>query len=170
MRRRELEILLGVLLAGGMPSLAVAQAPQHPESDVGFWGTLALGPSAPHGFGGAIGASVRFRRIAVRIRAATSAELFGDGVSDWGLLAGGAIDLQPGRSAVTIMAGIGRSTSTRGCLLCGSSSESAMAMLLELEARLRVVSFFGISANAFADFNSLESFGGLGVGIYLGRL
>ena len=95
MRRRELEILLGVLLAGGMPSLAVAQAPQHPESDVGFWGTLALGPSAPHGFGGAIGASVRFRRIAVRIRAATSAELFGDGVSDWGLLAGGAIEMKP---------------------------------------------------------------------------
>lgn len=159
--------LLAVVLL--YPGAAVAQERQpHP---VGFWGSLALGPAGPYGFGGTAGAAVRYRRVVVRFRTATSRKLFGDGVGDWGVLAGGAIAHNPARSMVTLAAGLGRATSSRGCLLCGRTSLPARtALLLDAEARLAVMSFFGITFNAFADINGQESFGGVGVGIYLGRL
>lgn len=170
MREPGIGASLCVLLASGLLYPGALAAQQHQPHRVGFWGSLALGPSAPYGFGGAAGAAVRYGNIVVRVRTAASAELFGDGVDDWGVLAGGAIDLSPARSMVTLTAGIGQATSSRGCLLCVSTSDSRMAMLVDAEARLAVTSFFGISANAFLDINGEESFGGLGVGIFLGRL
>lgn len=170
MRWPGIGVSLCALLAFGWLCPGIAEAQERQRHPVGFWGSLALGPAAPYGLGGAVGAALRYHNVVLRVRTAASAEFLGDGVDDWGVLAGGAIDLSPARSMVTLTAGIGRATSSRGCILCGSSSESRMAMLVDAEARLAVTGFFGISANAFLDINGEESFGGLGVGIFLGRL
>jgi hypothetical protein len=159
-----------VLLAAHVctPALGLAQRTRAPQ-ELGIWATGAVGLSS-HGFGLASTAAVRFRRAFVRVRYAHAEELLGDWAYDVGLLAGVAVARSP-RVQVAAGAGIGRVGGQRGCLLCRSAEiPKVVGVLADLEARWAVTRFFGVSAYSYLDVNKEESFGGVTVGLYLGRL
>ena len=65
-------VSLCALLAFGWLCPGTAEAQERQLQPVGFWGSLALGPAAPYGFGGAVGAAVRYQNVVLRVRAAAS--------------------------------------------------------------------------------------------------
>jgi hypothetical protein len=162
---------VGALLALSLLLPRTTWAQTRAERPVGFWASLAVGPSVPNDLGVAAGAAVRYRWLVARLHLSGSATYLNDSVDDWGILVGPAIRLGPSRSQLALTAGIGRSTRTEGCILCGSVTHPAQtAFILNAELRLALTSFFGFTSSIFADFNRDQSFGGLGVGVFFGRL
>lgn len=138
---------------------------------VGFWVTAGIGPTTPYEFGVVATTTVRYRRLLVRARYASAAELLGDWDEDLGILIGMALTPESRRAQVAVSAGVGRVNGSRGCVLCGSQSESPTAgFLMDAEARVALTRFMGVTAYLFGDLNARESFGGLAFGVFVGRL
>jgi len=140
------------------------------ERPYGGWGSLGLGVGVPYELSLSALLAARLDRFVVRARAAAVGEFLGDSREDAGLLVGYVVSPGSLRNQVTLGAGIGRVSGENGCVLCGSSrTPSAWGFLLDLEWLLSFTDFLGVTMYAFADFNSVDSFGGAAFGLYLGR-
>lgn len=180
MSLRPLGAFSNVILSGAMLLAfaaeafpAVAQEAPAPASreEWGYWVSAGIGPSAPHDFGSAATASVRHRRVLLRVRYASSGEFLGSFTEDVGVLAGFVLTSPTARGQAAVGAGIGRVSGATGCLLCGSTEAPSRAgFLLDLEGRYPLTSFLGLSGYGFVDFNARESFGGIALGVYVGRI
>lgn len=152
---------------------AVAQEAGAPDvrEEWGYWVSGGIGPSSPHDFGVAASVSVRHRRVLLRVRYASSGEFLGSFTEDVGVLAGFVLTPPTARGQVAVGAGVGRVSGATACLLCGSTEAPSRAgFLLDLEGRYPLTSFLGLSGYGFADFNARESFGGIALGVYVGRI
>ena len=149
------------------PRSAAAQASQH---DWGFWASAAIGPTTPYEFGVAATAAVRYTRVLLRVRYASAGELLGDFDEDVGVLVGIVLTPESSRSQLAVGAGVGRVRGFRGTLFGGREIPATTGFLLDLEARLALTGFLGLTGYGYADFNSRQSFGGIALGLYLGRL
>jgi len=149
------------------PRLAAAQASQH---DWGFWASAAIGPATPYEFGVTATAAVRYTRFLVRVRYASAFNFLGNFDDDVGVLVGIVLTPEPSRGQLAVGAGVGRVRGFRGSVLGGREIPATTGFLLDLEARLALTGFLGLTGYGFADFNSRESFGGIALGLYLGRL
>jgi hypothetical protein len=63
-----------------------------------------------------------------------------------------------------------RMSGSDGCVLCGSRpTDDSWALLLDFEWLFALTDFLGVTSYTFVDINGVESFGGLTLGLYLGR-
>ncbi len=151
------------------PSTAAAQAPQLGRTAV--WVAAAIGPTTPHALGIAAAVSARHRRLMVRGRYASSGEVAGDWLEDVGILVGGVVTPYSHRGLLSIGAGIGHARYRHyGTLAATPDPAPSTGFLLEAEGRLALSTHFGVTALVFGDINSTQSFAGLGVGLWFGKL
>jgi len=135
----------------------------------GVWAQAGVGPAAPYEIGAVGSIAIRRFRWVVRARYATSAEYLGDYREDVGVLVGRVVGPTDGRGRWTFSAGVGRSSGSRGCILCGSTpNPDRTAVLLDVEGRYALTGFLGLTATGFASLANGASFGGLAFGLYLG--
>lgn len=160
-----------LLVAAALVAAAPAVGQMRHRHPVGFWASAAVGPTLPYEFGIIATAVVRYHRLVIRGRYASSAEFLGDWDEDVGVLLGMALSPEARRVQVTMGAGVGRVSGGRGCLLCGTQPISpSAALLLDTEVRVALTSFLGLTSYVFGNLNSHESFGGLAFGLFVGRL
>lgn len=153
-----------------LPAVAQEAAAPALRDEWGYWVSGGVGLSSPHPYGFAATASVRHRRVLLRVRYVSSWEFLGNSTDDVGVLAGFVLTPPTARGQAALGAGVGRVSGATGCVLCGTTeTPSSTGFLLDLEGRYPLTSFLGLSGYGFADFNARESFGGVTLGVYVGR-
>lgn len=160
-------IVAGALFAS---SPAVGQTPATDRA--GLWVTAAIGPTAPYDLGIVASAALRYNRMVVRARYASTGEFSGDWFEDLGLLVGVVVTPTSARaSQLAIGAGVGRARCRHCGFLVGQPDPApTMGFLVDAEGRLALTTSFGATASVFGDFNSTLSFGGVAFGLFVGKL
>jgi hypothetical protein len=134
----------------------------------GATGQLGLGFAAPYGFGAAYSITVRAQSVLIRARGAGTGGLRG-GITDAGVLLGYNVPLTTElarQQRLSFGAGIGTITS------CDRTPCPSLATVLDVTylESLPFAGPVGLSFYGFANLNSQHSFGGVAVGLYVGKL
>lgn len=136
-----------------------------------FWASAAIGPTHPYEWAVVGSAAFRHNRLLVRARYAITFENPGARVDDVGVLVGVVVTPPSQRGQMSIGAGVGRVRQVYNCFLCsGPTFPTANGFLLDAEGRVALGPGFGLTAYAFADLNTRLSFGGIALGLFVGRL
>ena len=168
---------IGVLFLALLPSVAAAQGASPsdglPSADRIWFGSGLGAASGGMGFSGHW-TFVTGRHV-LSLRSAGSFDPFGDLFSvlsgrdlsssayDFGLLYGRPLVDSPG-GFVSIGAGIGGAQQAR------EDAPVVLGLPLEMQAAVRLSSWFGLGFYGFANFNREQSFGGFTLGLQVGQL
>jgi len=159
-------LIASAVLAAGSAS---GQTDPGPGRD-SFWLGAGLGVGSED-FAGSLNASYQFGASLVSIRTAATAGLFDDGFGDYALLYGRATRPAGERYQVSAAAGLGLVDGCRGGGLGGCRDVStAVGLPIEVQAFWRPGSLIGLGLYGFANFNRIQSFAGLTLGLQVGRL
>jgi hypothetical protein len=136
-----------------------------------YWVGAGLGAGS-EGFGGQANGSYQFGANLISLRVASTAGLFDDGFTDYGLLYGRATRGAGERHLLGIAAGVAVVDGCRGGgVFSDCQAVSAVVGLpLEFQAWFRPGKLIGIGLYGFANLNRVRTFGGLTFGFQVGRL
>lgn len=156
-----------VLLMSALP--ASAQSTPAPIRNA-FWVGVGLGAGSED-FAGSLNGSYQFGDNLLSVRASATAGIFDDGFGDYALLYGRATSPTAKRYHASAALGLGIVHGCRGGGLGGCRDVSnAVGVPIELQLSWRPGSLIGLGLYGFANFNDEQSFGGLTLGLQLGRL
>jgi hypothetical protein len=146
-----------------------AQTTMGPSRDT-FWMGVGLGVGSED-FAGTLNGSYQFGANLLSLRVAATAGLFDDGFGDYALLYGRATPPAGKRYHAGAALGLALVQGCEGGGLGGCQNVSdVLGVPLELQLFWRPGSLVGLGLYGFANFNSQRSFGGLTLGLQLGRL
>ena len=163
--------LLATIVGGSLlaPTHAAAQLPAPHRT--AFWVAAAVGPTTPYQLGIVATAALRSSRLILSARYASAGEFAGDWFEDVGIVLSAVVTPSSRRAQLALAAGIGRAHCRHcGFLVTQPKLPSSTGFLMNAEARLALTPFFGATAYVFGDLNSSRSFGGVAVGLFVGRL
>jgi hypothetical protein len=159
---------LWLLLAFGAPGAARAQAPERPA-----WGAAAglSGGWGTEGVAVVLEGLARYRRHQFAARVAVVSDIFEHGFYDIGVLYG--VVLAPTVLDLSVGAGVAYAGVER-CpgLFVPGDCERVRTVGLPLSLRLLIapIPYFAFGLQGFGDLNSEQSFGGLTLAVYIGKL
>ena len=165
-------IFLLMLLAGALgASTAAAQTAPPPDANTHFW--LYAGPSVTTlGMGASGGVSVEVDRHVFSLRATSTDPSFGQETWDVGMLYGRALVMES--FMVSASTGVAVVSGRRYGSLFGQGAgrdlEAMIGFPLEGAVTWVPASMLGIGVRGFANVNTGQPFGGLGVTLRIGRL
>jgi hypothetical protein len=137
----------------------------------GFWATGAIGPTHPYKIGIVATAALRYNRVVVRARYASTGEFSGDWFEDVGMLVGAVVTPTSPHGQLTVGAGVGHVRWRHyGILAADPDPPPSVGFLVDAEGRLALTPFLGLTAYVFGDLNSRLSFGGVAFGLFVGKL
>ena len=166
-RTRVVLASLVVLLMSALP--ASAQSTPAPGRDT-FWVGVGLGAGSED-FAGSLNGSYQFGGNLLSLRASVTAGVFDDGVGDYALLYGRATSPTAQHYHASVALGLGIVHGCRGGGLGGCQDlPNTVGVPIELQLFWRPGSLIGLGLYGFANFNDEQSFGGLTLGLQLGRL
>jgi hypothetical protein len=149
--------------------VASAQAVSDPRRDT-FWMGVGLGVGSED-FAGTLNGSYQFGANLLSGRVSATAGIFDDGFGDYALLYGRATPPAAKRYHASAALGLALVQGCEGGGLGGCQNVSdVVGVPLELQLFWRPGSLVGLGLYGFANFNSQRSFGGLTLGLQLGRL
>jgi len=136
-----------------------------------YWVGAGLGVGSED-FGGQLNGSYQFGANLISLRIASTAGLFDDGFTDYGILYGRANREAGDRHLLAIAAGVAVMDGCRGGGIFSDCREvsAVIGLPLELQAVYRPGKLIGIGFYGFANLNQTRSFGGLTLGLQVGRL
>jgi hypothetical protein len=164
--RTRIFLLLFAIVPG--PSLAQDGVPV-PGRDT-YWIGAGLGVGSED-FAGQVNGSYQFGANLVSVRLAGSAGLFDDGFNDYALMYGRATRPERSRYHLSGAAGI---SLVDGCIGGGlggcQKTDRRVGFPLEVQAFWRPGKLVGLGLYGFGNLNNSRVFGGLTLGLQLGRL
>jgi len=140
-----------------------------------YWLGAGLGLGSED-FGGQLNGSYQFGANVISLRIASTiastAGLFGDGFVDYGLLYGRATRGAGEHHLLAIAAGVAVVDGCRGGGIFSDCRDvsAVIGLPLEFQASYRPGKLIGIGLYGFANLNRMRSFGGLTLGLQVGRL
>lgn len=134
------------------------------------WVTAGVGPGSI-GAAGQLAGTIDYRGNLFTVRGAMVAEFFGDDLWDVGLMYGRGV--HTGRLFLSLNAGMGLAGGTRDTGFLGSSTAPRphrFTVPLEAQVAWRPSTFLGLALSALGSINKDGSFGGITLGLQLGKL
>lgn len=189
----ELTILCWIVVGSVQP--VGAQSPNHdlsPQASRTAWVGIGIGPgvisegaSGDSNQSGAVSGilygSVRNGPHLFSARLSMAAEVFGDAVSDFGVLYGRAVEAENGFASIAAgIAGVNGSYDEDGPqILCGFLGEceldppekfTTIGLPLDVQLMWRPIGYVGIGLSGYANLNAKASFAGVSLSLQIGRL
>jgi hypothetical protein len=160
-------------------ALSIPRVPAHAQENApavrdSYWLSVGLGAGTEDFSGHAALAYVHGPHL-FAIRTAATSGLFDDGFGDLALVYGRATRSNDGRLRASLGAGIalvdGCISPGEGGLFSSCVDQSAVAGFpIEAQVAWLPAGFLGVGLYGFADFNRTRSFGGVTLGLQLGRV
>ena len=162
-------VLAFLVLVPGF-SEATVQDPAPITRRDSYWLGVGLGAGSED-FAAHVNGSYRFGANLVSLRIASTAGIFDEELTDYGLLYGRATRGARDRHLLSFAAGVSVVDGCSGGGLGGCNDVSSVIGLpLEAQASYRPGKLLGIGLYGFANFNRRRSFGGVTLGVQIGRL